>query len=296
MASYVSNELTHFVGRSEPSDEARLALLIRIVRAGVLLDGRSLTRKHKSPITFFDVTDKNGGPAERHNYYPEPYYETRVDGSVASNEFVEPDMVCFCDIPHEPIELFRIHTNKYKRFGLAFNRAFLVAQGANPVFYLAKTAATPLRLVGEGGRFADFFDDTSVPSLLSGSRQRGAFFDVLKGRVMSAIELFRDSNQQHVATYRRGSSDPSDFKRRVFEAIDLPVGLFPYVFGYVKSFDPSLADDDPDNYYMEREWRALGKVTFGASDLARILVPPECVTAVREALPEFTGPITPLPE
>ncbi len=295
MPAYVSTELTHFVGRSQPSEEERFQLLVQILNGGVLLDGRSLIRPSKVPITYLESVDKSG-KSERHNYYPEPYFEANPDAPVDTNEFVDADMVCFCDIPYEPVDLFRIHTEKYKRFGLAFRREFAVGQGAAPVFYLPKTAATPLRLVGESGRFADFYQDTAVPSLLTGARSRGAFFNELKNRVLAVTDLFRDRYQRSVPDYVRGQSDPGLYKRRLYEAIEFPVALLPYVFGYIKSFDPSLAEDHPDNFYMEREWRLLGSMRFGLSDVARVLLPPAFADRFRAVMPTFRGEITELPD
>jgi len=244
-------------------------------------------------MMYFDAVDNKGG-SRRHNYYPEPYYETFSDAPVDTNEFVRPDMVCFCDIPFEPIDQFRIHSSKYGRFGVSFRRDFLVSQGANPVFYLAQSAATPLRLVGDGGEYTDFYDDPDIPSLLTKERTRGEFFNELKTRVLTAIDLFRDKNQTAVESYQRGESDVDEYKRRIFQTVDLPVALFPYVFGYTKFFDSTLPEDHADNFYMEREWRVLGTVKFDLTQVSRILCPPEYVGRVHAAMPEFSGHITPL--
>ena len=44
-----------------------------------------------------------------------------------------PEIVCFCDIPFDELG---IHCTKYGRFGLAFDKSFMVGQGAASVMYL----------------------------------------------------------------------------------------------------------------------------------------------------------------
>src|SRR5437899_1938347 len=124
MQSYVSNELTHFLGRSLRDNEQRYALLLKVFRSGTLLDPR-YQDKRDWPIFFFDVVSRDG-QERRQSYYPEPYFEVRENGLVAANEFVAPEMVCFCDIPTKDLA---IHTSKYSQFGLAFSKAFLVGKG-----------------------------------------------------------------------------------------------------------------------------------------------------------------------
>ena len=46
-------------------------------------------------------------------------------------------------------------------------------------------------------------------------------------------------------------------------------------FEYVKVFDESLSDDDPDNYYMEREWRCTHNIEFRLSDIKKIYLKAE---------------------
>jgi hypothetical protein len=47
------------------------------------------------------------------------------------------------------------------------------------------------------------------------------------------------------------------------------------VFAFVKCFDETRADDDNENYYMEREWRVLGDVAFSLEDVSRVILPEE---------------------
>jgi hypothetical protein len=59
------------------------------------------------------------------------------------------------------------------------------------------------------------------------------------------------------------------------------------MFGHVKCFDASLSEDDPRNYYMEREWRVTGRVEFALEDLARVIVPTDYGPRLTERFPTF---------
>jgi hypothetical protein len=65
-----------------------------------------------------------------------------------------------------------------------------------------------------------------------------------------------------------------------------------YLFPYVKFFNPYLADDDPVNFYMEREWRVVGAVPFCLVDIERLLVPKEFAGRLRTDLSEYSGQTT----
>jgi hypothetical protein len=290
---YVSEELTHFVGAGLLTDEARYDLLAKtIIASGTLLDHR-YEGIQKTPLINHGVRKKNG-TVERQNYYPDPYFEVNVDADMRSNMFVDPERVCFCDIPYEPIEHFRIHTAKYMRFGIAFKREFLIAQGANPVFYIANSAATQLRVTGDG-ESPDFFADQSIKSLITNSWDRQDFFDELRRRVLNAIDVSQTTWEQMAKTYQSGITNAVAMKARLYEVIDFPVGLFAYVFGYTKFFDPRLSDEDPQNFYMEREWRVLGRVRFKTQDVARLFAPPTFAARLRDDVPGYAGPIVALP-
>ncbi|HXA17974.1 MAG TPA: abortive infection system antitoxin AbiGi family protein [Thermoanaerobaculia bacterium] len=294
LPSYVSSELTHFVGAGEPSDEDRFQLFVKILREGKLLDGRSLHRAAKRPVSFLDV-DAGDGTEARQNYFAEPYFDTDLRADLESNDFVRPDMVCFCDIPHKPPGFFRIHTAKYNRFGIAFARSFLVRQGACPVFYVARSAATSMRLVGDTGPYANFYLDDTYPSLFGEGMTRGRLFTDMALRILEAIESVGADTQHQLHQYKRGVTDPQVPRLSMYRSLDLPITLFAYLFGYMKFFDPELPGEHPDNFYMEREWRVLGQVSFGMSDIARVFVPPEYVSRLKETVTEYTGSILGLP-
>lgn len=122
---YVSNELTHFVGRKSKTDEERYAVLAKI-----LTDGQ-LTYDPNKPRHAGISTYGIGGS---------------ISVDFSTNEMYLPTMVCFCDIP---INDLSIHMQKYGNFGISFNKDFIVKKGGRPVFYIPKRAVS---------RISDFQD------------------------------------------------------------------------------------------------------------------------------------------
>jgi len=281
MQKYVSDKLTHFAGRSKPDDEARYELLAYIIQSGTLLDGRYLDAP-KTPLFYFDIKEKTGGWT-REDYFPEPYFETSRSAAVTKHETVRPEMVCFCDIPLT-LEQLQIHTSKYERFGLSFERAFAVRRGASPVFYVAASANTVPQLRSDGD-VPDLFRKAEEKSLFTSGEQRGAYFERLTRRHFDIINQRKEQAEARTAGYKRGVSNVTETYRDVVEAVDYPLATFAYIFGYLKFFDPALSDDDPDNYYMEREWRVLGKVSFSEADIAHVIVPAAFAARVQSDFP-----------
>ena len=126
---YVSNELTHFVGRSHRHEydahEKQFALLVEILRSGRL--GKNVDSRVR-----FQAGERFSG-----------------------NEFYRSNVVCFSDIP---VPDLGIHMGKFSRFGLAFPKTFLIQRGANPVYYVARNSV----IQSPGGRnktLAEYFDE-----------------------------------------------------------------------------------------------------------------------------------------
>ena len=124
---YVSDELTHFVGRSFRHEynahEKQYRLLVDILKGGVL------GKKARAGFTH------------------------RPEASFSGNAYYRAEMVCFSDIP---VPDLGIHMGKFSRFGLAFNKSLLIQRGANPVFYVARNS-----LISDQGRQvsrAELFD------------------------------------------------------------------------------------------------------------------------------------------
>ena len=107
---YISNELTHFVGsklrksKNKSKEDKQYELLIRILGEGWL-------------------------------YNPKVGVELVIipSAKISQNKMYLPQMVCFSDIPVEDLTL---HVKKYSRFGISFNKDFVVKQGGVPVHYI----------------------------------------------------------------------------------------------------------------------------------------------------------------
>ena len=110
---YVSNDLTHFVGRTLIDDDKRYDLLVQIIRSGKL-----------------SFPPHDGSPIELALDFSKP---------VTTDGLALPCIICFCDIPLADLSL---HMSKYSQFGISFSKTFLVGAGASPVFYVARDAAS----------------------------------------------------------------------------------------------------------------------------------------------------------
>jgi hypothetical protein len=126
---YVSNELTHFVGRrlgrQPDAEQSQYQMLVSILRSGRLGAEGDVAVRRSTGQRFSD------------------------------NEYYKSNMVCFSDIP---VADLAIHMGKFSRFGLAFSKAFLIGRGANPVFYVASNSTARLAH-GQSMERAEYFDE-----------------------------------------------------------------------------------------------------------------------------------------
>lgn len=90
--SYVSGELTHFLGRSLPDDQSRYALLREILRTGWL------KASHRDQLGPGFVGHSDGGKA------------------LSGNDAINCTSVCFCDIP---VTTLGLHMKTYSPFGVS---------------------------------------------------------------------------------------------------------------------------------------------------------------------------------
>lgn len=241
--NYISNELTHFVGRGKTEEEQYDLLVNKILKSGWLMHPPH------------DLKQKSG-------------WEVNFNSLPSKNELVNPRMICFCDIPVGDLS---IHMTKYSRFGLSFRKAFLIGKGANPVHYIAKN---------------------SPVELLSPAINRAEFYDTRTGNYLQFL---------HVLAENQVPKNPDGtFKTPLtFQTAPTYMGLqsisyflIQEVFGYIKFFDDSKKEDDPENYYMEREWRLVNHLNFQIDDVCRVIFPENYTRRFRSDVSEFNGQIT----
>lgn len=251
MQRYVSNELTHFVGRSLPDNEARYQILIKILTTGQLLHP-------PFNLNLQEFSAGGSGKFSEHDVYTE-------------------QVLCFCDIP---IGDLSIHMEKYSRFGLSFPKPYLVAKGANPVFYIAKTSMITPAFGAEA--FAVRTDMHRHFHL-----GRSEYFD----RLMTERQSIYRQLEPMVYNERFKPIDHAvaEMSARFFHFIE---ALDVSVFCFFKFFDETLPAEDEGNFYMEREWRLMDHLTFTLPDVERVILPRAYAGRLRGDVPDYFGQIT----
>ena len=280
--NYVSDELTHFVGRSQPHDEARYALLLKILAEGKLLDISHVGKRHTILTAIGEEQNSGFSKTVTFSSYPSVLHDT--DASLADNRLLQFELVCFCDIPLSDVG---IHCAKYSYFGLAFRKEFLVSQGAGPVMYVPRAGQMTVRIFGHEKGTDDevFTEEKSIP--------REYLYDGLMGR-HNQLGLARYEHLQRLAAdaTNRGDRDGTAAAFQQLQTMLLyQTAIEAFMFGFLKYFDPSLPEDHIDNYYMEREWRVAGQVAFSESDVARVIVPQDYAERARADLPHLASPV-----
>ena len=256
--SYVSDELTHFVGQAKRSNDERYALFLKI------LGHRFDPEKPREGWLQASYREEFG-----------PGFVMQSDGQkrLSTNEAVKCTMLCFCDIPPEQ---FDVHMQKYGQFGVAFPKQFLLRHGATPVFYVARNARNKTIGVGGPQNLAERFDQ------LRAELQRIRFdleeyVTSIDGRAPFLFKLPPPNTPAGHRVLGRYSAFQSELEE--------------LVFARTKFFTEGLPENHRDHYYMEREWRLPDGLAFRLGDIARIILPRDYPEKFRTDVPEYTGKV-----
>ena len=261
---YTSDLLCHFVGRSLKTDNERFDLLVKIIRE------KQLKVNLNNPD------------------HPSASTDSQYKGENYGEVFRSADCVCFCDIPDDMLE---IHTSKYSKFGMGFEKLFLSKQGARPVMY-----------VPSGGVIKELSPTNSPKSCPMD------YYIYLNNLSTSFIPIIILLNQNN--PFKNQLNNILTKNKMLIDYVKLFDGQIlkdfsankthQMLFGlttalatqnvYVKVFDETLDENDINNYYMEREWRCLYSIDFNLEDIKRIYLPSEgFVVRFKDELPEYHG-------
>jgi hypothetical protein len=203
-----------------------------------------------------------------------PGFTMLSDGQkrLSTNEAIKCTMLCFCDIP--PGQL-KIHMQKYKSFGIAFPKQFLLRQGATPVHYVPRNARN--RAIGIGPQnVADRFDELRA--------------ELQRVRV-DLEEYVTRIDGAPTFLWKRSPPSTPDGHRLLGRFSALESEFEELVFARIKFFTEGLPEDHPENYYMEREWRLHDGLAFRLGDIARIILPRDYREQFQVDVPDYTGEV-----
>ena len=247
MSEYTSNLLCHFVGRSKTREEERFELLVNIIRGEKLISNILNSNDSSSIFNSGDCCENAG------------------------EVFSTCDCICFCYFFNDALA---IHTQKYSKFGIGFEKQFIAEQGARPVMYVPQNFA--IRERGDNNNESESMTPKNpreyFPYVLSVTSSLLPLFVMYMSKEKMLGDTFEFNqwlslfNSDVVKAFKENNIQPIVHSVLQEMATDM---------AYVKLYDMTLPDNHPDNYYMEREWRSLHNVHFELKDIKTIYLPNE---------------------
>lgn len=282
---YVSNELSHFVGRGKSDDEQYDILVNKILKSGWL--------------TY--------PPHEKKLLWPRPLH-IDLNKPLSENNPISEHIICFCDIPVSDLE---IHTKKYSKFGLSFTKKFLIHRMARPVLYVpSEVRAAPFAILDPDqyaeriakARMIGIFDQALVHDILFHGTMKIiiALSSLIEKPEMRAANITDVQNEDLIMKHLFGIGDNqiSQMKKilgynpHFSNTLRCLSDFFVNAFSYIKFFSVEKDFEDIDNYYMEREWRVPHNIEFKIDDVMRIFFPSKYAQQFRKDMPEYFGQIS----
>ncbi len=178
----------------------------------------------RSKCVTYSPSDLSWGPVE---------HKIDWNRSILDETLIVPTITCYADIPKNALD---VHMKKYGFFGMSLDRQYLVSFHARPVTYIPIYSGD---ILGISGR---------------------TLIRDIESSVKGFYKYYLKTEEKNQEDYSRGlGSLPKDAKEFVSA---LKSTLLKDFIGFIKPFNSELNIDNPDNYYMEREWRKLGNIKF----------------------------------
>jgi hypothetical protein len=254
---YISKELIHFVGRGMNSDD-QFDLLLKIMNEGWI------THPPHNPNISGNLS-------------------VNASAAISKNEMYAPEVTCFVDIPVQDLP---IHMQKYSSVGISFSKDFIADAGGAPVHYIpagAKVRRLKDLDVEDYMKLTDEYSHEQLINHLYEDISKAQYFDEMLKEYHELFNIFRDVSRK---------IDPSLGVSGLFKrVIELERFLSFHVYSYFKFFVHILPDDDPDNYYFEREWRVVGNVKFEICNIKTVFFPSKYADKFRNSFPVYTGQV-----
>jgi hypothetical protein len=187
------------------------------------------------------------------------------DKDIFSEELIVPQITCFCDIPYESLE---IHMKKYGMFGISFARDFLVMNGARPVIYM------PLQPSDYRAGWGTIHCESSLRDIEQTYR---GFYEHI-------VSVAENSGTRTLGVKPKSSDEA---------AIAMDDVFIQKFLAFIKPFNSELPDDDPNNFYLEREWRKFGNLNFVPQNVSSVVVGKDYVDRLKMEQPIYADKIVP---
>lgn len=172
-----------------------------------------------------------------------------------------PDVTCFADIP---IDALSIHTSKYGKFGLGLTKSLLIRYGTRPVMY-----------------FPTRHDDCL-----------GATGTSMLREIESVIRGFNEFYVEPQESAEEWTRIMGEIPRSPDDVVSaLESILLREFLAFIKPYNSELTDGDPNNYYMEREWRKLGNMPFKLEQVTSVAVARNYQVRMESDFPQLKGRI-----
>lgn len=188
-------------------------------------------------------------------------YTRTLDGNLWNETLIKPTATCYCDIP---IDSLGIHIGKYGKFGLSFPREYVIHYGARPVIYV------PMKI----GDWMSPYGRTLLKDIES----------IYKGFMHHLGDTVPLSE-------RFICQEPTD---RAAAIGDMRATFEKDFLAFIKPFDATLSENDPRNFYMEREWRKYGNLQFTPDKVNRVVVPTAYLERLAKDFPDYKAKAIPI--